>query len=451
MGADSFALTPVDALVARRLGLNIPFSRSELEGAQLNLLRQVLAWAKGHSPFYQHHLRNCLPKGITSFADFTKVPFIDGRDLREHGAGMLCVSQSAIERVVTLTTSGSTGPAKRVWFTRDDLDSTLDFFAKGMLTMVEPGQRVAALLPDDTPEGVGALLKTALKEIWVECRCIWPPSPDHLGVDIAEGRFDCVAGLPAHILALAESFPGRDRVKTVLLCSEYIARSLRSRIETAWGCTTFMHYGSTETGLGGGVECAAHCGCHMREADLLLEIIDPESGEILGDGECGEIVITTLVRKGMPLIRYRTGDMGSLERGLCACGGKTIRLSNLHGRLNTPLLATGERLWLADLDEAMYGLLGLGSYSAELRPGNPESLYITVQGDFSEILDPQILQTRLEQAVLTIPGLASAVESGGLVLDFYLEGADPQVPHGFSHTGKRAVRDMREDSNQEEK
>ena len=93
------------------------------------------------------------------------------------------------------------------------------------------------------------------------------------------------------------------------------------------------HYGLTETGYGGGVECTAHSGYHMRELDLLVEILDIGTGRPLPFLHEGEVTITTLTREGMPLIRYRTGDVAHMLPGPCPCGSPMPRLSAIRGRL----------------------------------------------------------------------------------------------------------------------
>ncbi len=95
----------------------------------------------------------------------------------------------------------------------------------------------------------------------------------------------------------------------------------------------FNHYGMTEMGLGGGVDCRALTGYHLREADLYFEIVDPVDGRPLPDGEPGEVVFTTLTRRGMPLIRYRTGDLARFLPGSCPCGTVLRRLDHVQGRL----------------------------------------------------------------------------------------------------------------------
>ena len=93
-----------------------------------------------------------------------------------------------------------------------------------------------------------------------------------------------------------------------------------------------MHYGMTETGLGGAVSCSSHAGYHIREADLYFEIIDPETGQRQPDGKRGEIVFTTLNRRGMPLIRYRSGDISQILVQKCPCGSIIRRFGNIEDR-----------------------------------------------------------------------------------------------------------------------
>ena len=117
----------------------------------------------------------------------------------------------------------------------------------------------------------------------------------------------------------------------VLLSADMAPFSIRQRIEKLWECTTFNHYGLTETGWGCAVECRAGQGCHIRELDVYVEIVD-ENGQTLQDGKWGEIVVTTLGRTSFPLIRYRTGDEGRMLPGICPCGSPLKRIEVL-GRL----------------------------------------------------------------------------------------------------------------------
>jgi phenylacetate-coenzyme A ligase PaaK-like adenylate-forming protein len=192
---------------------------------------------------------------------------------------------------------------------------------------------------------------------------------------IRRQQLTCTVGLPQHLLALAVQV-GPGYLKSMLLCSDYAPTVLREHIEAACGCETFLHYGATESGLGCAVECRMHRGCHIRESDLLLEIIDPQTCRVLPDSEVGVLVITTLNRRAMPLVRYRTGDRASLDRAPCPCGGVTARLCNIRGRLNPCILAGGGHLFSQDLDDWLYRISGLLDYRLTLERGEREQLHV---------------------------------------------------------------------------
>ena len=304
---------------------HVPLERSELERWQLAQLREVVAWVRERSPFYRELYQHVPADGPQSLDDLGHLPFVQEEDLRLRGLDLVCVSQGDIARVVTVPTSGTSGVAKRLWFTQDDLELTIDHFRHGMRALVKRGERVLVLMPGTTPGSVGDLLKTALARDGVEVDV-------HGFVDdctqaarhIRDFEADCLVGVPGQILRLARSRAGRalpsGRVKAVLFSGDYVAAPLRAAVERSWGCSVFEHYGSTETGLGGAVQCRAFAGLHIREADLLFEVVDSGTGRVLPLGQSGELVVTTLTRRGMPLIRYRTGDSGRLLRGSCACG-----------------------------------------------------------------------------------------------------------------------------------
>jgi phenylacetate-coenzyme A ligase PaaK-like adenylate-forming protein len=121
-------------------------------------------------------------------------------------------------------------------------------------------------------------------------------------------------------------------MKAILLSAEYVSDENVRIIEEIWDCKVFEHYGMTEMGLGGAMACETRIGYHPREADLIFEIIDPESGAALPDGEYGEIVFTTLTREAMPLVRYRTGDFSRFIPEPCPCGSKLKRLDRVANR-----------------------------------------------------------------------------------------------------------------------
>ena len=137
--------------------------------------------------------------------------------------------------------------------------------------------------------------------------------------------------------------------------------------EREWGSAVYGHYGMTEMGLGGGVECQERRGYHLREADMLFEIVNPATGQPVAEGENGEVVFTTLTRKGMPLIRYRTGDIGRFIPGPCPCGTCLKTLERIRYRADGFVaIGEGRHLTVAGLDEALLSIGRVLDYDAVL-------------------------------------------------------------------------------------
>ena len=310
-----------------------------VRATQLRLLRQTLAWAATRSRFYKRTLAGC-DLQLRSLADLARLPFTTVEDLRRW-QNFLCISQSDVQRIVTLQTSGSTGLPKRLAFSEHDLKRTALFFAVGMRQLIEPGQSLLVLLPGaDRPDGVTDLLRQALSPAGIRVEGGNPAAtPDSLRDDFARVRPDTVIGGPEQLEALlhaaaqdATLHAAACRLRGALSSGGVFRPELQENISTAFSCLTLDHYGLTESGFGGGVQCPAREGHHLRELDCLIEIIDPVTGAPLPEGQVGELVLTTLQREAMPLVRYRTGDAASLLPGPCACGSPLHRLGPVLGR-----------------------------------------------------------------------------------------------------------------------
>jgi phenylacetate-coenzyme A ligase PaaK-like adenylate-forming protein len=332
----------MDAWTGRKIGLpdGAALTREALKAYQLAALQKTLRHAKEKSAFYREKLAEIdVKQDIQSLSDLEKIPFTTQEELRENGIRMVCVPQSEVSRIVTLDTSGSTGQSKRIYFTAEDQELTADFFHYGMKNLVDETDVLLILLPCARPGSVGDILRQGLERGGTKTIPYGAVPRDGGAKDaevlelIRNERVTSLVGGPVEIARLARGGAGcGETVRSVLLSTEYVSDENRRAIEQHWDCKVFEHYGMTESGLGGAVACPVREGYHPREADLLFEVIQPETGTVLPDGAWGELVFTTLTRRAMPFIRYRTGDVSRWMPEPCACGSKLKRLDKVQDR-----------------------------------------------------------------------------------------------------------------------
>lgn len=365
-------------------------SREGLKFYQLGEIRKTINIAK-RSKFYGEALKDIYSDDIKELEDFKKIPFTTSEELVNNPKKFLCVPLDQISRIVTMNSSGTMGIPKRIFFTDNDLKATSEFFTYGMLNLVIPGQRVLILMPGNTPSSIGKLLKEGLSKAGCE-GIIYGPVFDIWDAleTIKSNNIDCIVGLPIQVFYLARLKSTDERyknlkLKSILLSADYVPRTLCSVVSSAFGCHVFNHYGMTEMGYGGGVECSSLNGYHMREVDLYTEIIDPLTGQDATEGSYGEVVFTTLRREGMPLIRYKTGDIARFLPKDCSCSDAFKRMDYVSGRATEYLkLKDGQLLSIGMIDEIMFGIENVLDYrvvismeekvvlSLSIKPVNPQ-------------------------------------------------------------------------------
>lgn len=319
----------LDAWIAERSGLLTGLFPASLADYQLGRLRELLAYTRQHSPWYGERYQGFPTDFPRAWADIASLPLMSAADIVEQGLGLLCQPPSQVRRIVSQATSGSLGLAKRLYFSEADLALTVDFFANGMATMAEPGQKIAICLPGENPDGLADLLSQALRSIGTAPCVVGLLKDEEAAAQLCRLRPAGLIGMPRQMLRIARLIPEL-RPDFVLLSAENVTDETRQGIAGLWHCPVRAHWGMTETGYGGAVECGAAGEHHIRHADLLVEIVGP-AGQPLPAGEWGEIVITTLNREAMSLIRYRTGDYSCLRTGPCACGSQLPRLGRIAG------------------------------------------------------------------------------------------------------------------------
>lgn len=411
--------TPLQAWIAGKCGLRPgALSRDRLAAEQLRLLNETLQWARRRSAVYRVLLAHLPDAPLASLEDIRHLPFTTPDDLGRDSTRFVCVSQDEIRRVVTLQTSGTSGAPKRIFFTEADLELALDFFAHGVSTAAMPGEAMLIALPGEREDSVGALLARGIARAGVMPLPCGPFSDPAPALALLERhRPASVIGLPVPMLSLAccaeasGSAAFRD-LRSIVLCSDHVSSSLVHALRGRTHAAIFEHYGMTEMGLGGGIDCEAHTGYHLRERDFLFEIVDPTSGEPVPDGFEGEIVFTTLTRRGMPLIRCRTGDLSRFLPEPCPCGTSLRRLDRVRDRTDSRVsLGGGRTTTQSALDEALFAVNGLADFTATVIFGKPALLEIAASCPWTQ---GQAIQAALLAALDAIPSIRSARESGDL-------------------------------------
>ena len=371
----TIAITPLEQWIRRKADIAPGLQGSSFVKAlldyQLDHLNETIEYARHNSAFYRRHLAACTTAPLSNLSDIVQLPFTAASDLARDPFHFLAVRQDDVARIVTLRTSGSTSQPKRFFFSDDDLELTIDFFHHGMSTIVRPGQKVAVLLPSEQPDSVGDLLIRGLRRRDATALAYGPVrDPLQAMREVSSFRADCLVGIPTQVLSMARS-PlgpiGKGCIESVLLSTDYVPQAIVRSLEEVWGCRVFNHYGMTEMGLGGGVECEALEGYHLREGDLYFEVIDHGTGARCPDGVIGEVAFTTLTRRAMPLIRYRTGDIGRIISEPCPCGSVLRRMGRVRGRWDGVVRLGPEfTLTLADMDEVLFLLPDVLDYRATL-------------------------------------------------------------------------------------
>ena len=347
------SLSRIDALLLAQEGLK-SVTRASIEEMQLQKLNSLLAREKERGGFYRD-----LPDHLDALSSLAALPFTTDEDLAHHAPGLLLRSQAEVQRVLSDATSGTTGAAKRVFYTEGDCAHTVEFFTAGLGELIFPGSVTMILFPFSGPHGLGELIAEAIERLGAR--------PLKLGVGLSYGEFaavlekekpDTFVGMPVQLLSLLRVC-GRGSLRRALVSGDACPEAVLRGCEDILQSRLFPHYGSREMALGGAITCPAHEGMHLRENHVIAEIVD-EAGQPLPPGDTGELVITTIGMEAMPLIRYRTGDYTRVIPGRCRCGSEVLRLDAVHRK---------ETSGLAALDETLFSLPFVADYRAERRNG----------------------------------------------------------------------------------
>lgn len=347
-------------------------TREALESLQLRRLNETLGKLKARGGFYKDY-----PETLGSLSELGKLPFTTAADLSAYPGKFLLTSQSEVSRVISGATSGTTGPAKRVFYTDNDTEHTVGFFAAGISEMLGPGEKCFIAFPFTGPFGLGDLIAQAVERLGaIPIKAGFGQTWGEMAELVQQTQPETYIGFPVTLLSLLRMYGEAFPIRRALVSGDACPPGVLAELETHLGSRLYPHYGSRECGLGGAVTCPAFEGMHLRENHIIPEIID-ETGRVLPDGEYGELVITTIGADAMPLIRYRTGDYTRILPP-CKCGGVTKRLDRVSRREGS--------LSIEDLDSSLFRIKGLVDYRASF--------------DAGLVIDGRVLHSGLETQIL---------------------------------------------------
>jgi phenylacetate-CoA ligase len=329
---------------------------------QLERLRAMLAWVRSRVPFYQARLPK---RPVQALADLAHLPFTHKADLRkQYPFGLFAVPLDEVARLHA--SSGTQGKPTVVGYTKSDLDLWREVMARAM---VAAGARPGDLLHVAFGYGLftgGLGFHDGAERMGLTVVPVSSGNTARQHLLLQDFRPAGIAATPSFALYIAESLreheghPERLGLRYGMFGAEPWTEGMRTALERAWGFPAYDIYGLSEI-IGPGVsgECEVRDGLHIADDHFLPEIVNPATGEPLPPGREGELVITTVTKQAIPLVRYRTGDITTLNPEPCRCGRTSARMARVKGRSDDMLIIKGVNVYPSELESALLAVADL--------------------------------------------------------------------------------------------
>ena len=331
-------------------------SVAERRALQLTRLRETVRWTVARVAPIRARVGDAK---LDDLADLAALPFTKKSDLREHYPfGLFAVPRTELVRIHA--SSGTKGKPTVVGYTAADLDVWREVMAR---LMVAAGARPGHMLHVAFGYGLftgGLGFHDGAERIGMTVVPVSSGNTARHQLLLQDFHPDAICGTPSFVLHIAEMLLAagvrRDTlgVRYGMFGAEPWTEALRGALERAWGCPAYDIYGLSEI-IGPGVagECEAREGLHVMDEHFLPEIVDPVSGAPRAEGEEGELVLTTLTKRALPMLRYRTGDVTALTTAPCRCGRTSARIARIKGRSDDMLVIKGVNVFPSEVEAAL--------------------------------------------------------------------------------------------------
>ena len=387
------------------IGGSVPdhITRETFESYQLFRFREQMRYAEANTPFYRDRFKEAgvRPEDIRTYDDLTRVPLTDPSELAE--SPYLFYGVSATKMLREFTTSGTTGHFKKIGYTSNDLISKIDIVASALRDLgMTKKDSLHVMFPMVIAWDPSLMLVGACNILGYESSVCSEADVEKQLTAMRDAKSTYIIGLPSFIFRVTKLLSkeidlGTLGIKKIISTSEPLSESMRKQIQDAWGCKVIDVWGMTEFGLACAVECDEQNGLHTDEANMLMEIIDPETGKHVPAGERGELVITALNAEGTVLIRYRTHDIAALLDPPCGCGAHfNKRLVKPSGRIDLQFkIGYGHKVFPVMFDEAVFVSKDVIDYHVEITMEDyRDVLTFFIETDNpSEALEKQIIDS----------------------------------------------------------
>ncbi len=399
-------------------------SREEMIRVQSERLENTVKRIYHSVPFYREKMqkKGIEPGDIKSVEDLSKLPFTYKQDLRDtYPYGLFAVPLSEIIRIHA--SSGTTGKQIVVGYTRKDIDTWSEVMAR---SLVSAGASKDSIIQVAYGYGLftgGLGAHYGAERVGASVIPISGGNTKRQLMIMKDFGTTILACTPSYALFLAEELEeaGIDKkelkLKSGVFGAEPWSDNMRTEIEQRLGILALDIYGLSEIiGPGVGIECTCKCGMHIQEDHFIPEIINPETEEVLPPGSKGELVFSTVTKEGMPLLRYRTRDVSSLNYEKCECGRTLVRMTKVTGRTDDMLIIRGVNVFPSQIESV---LLEIGETAPHYllivdRVENLDSLEIWVemtQSMFSdEVKHIEDLERKIKKEIESTLGISAKIK-----------------------------------------